>query len=88
MTAEELRELQDQIAASDGNEWIDGATSERVEQYMPDLAARLPAKRTETFDQAFGQMRAKAKRKVTAKQGSRRRRASPICATGANDGAS
>jgi hypothetical protein len=34
---------------------------------MPDLVDRLPAKRTETFEPAFGRVRAKSKRKVTAK---------------------
>jgi hypothetical protein len=34
---------------------------------LPDLVDRLPAKRTETFEQVFGRMRAKAKRKLTAK---------------------
>jgi len=27
-----------------------------VERFMPDLVERLPAKRTESFDQAFGRM--------------------------------
>jgi hypothetical protein len=34
---------------------------------MPDLVNRLPAKRSETFDQAFGRVRARARREVTAK---------------------
>jgi hypothetical protein len=45
-----------------------------IEQFMPDLVDRLPAKRTETCDQAFGRMKAKAKRKVTAKQRPKRSR--------------
>lgn len=51
---------------------------EIVEAYMPDLVSRLPKKRTETFDQAFGRMRAKAKRKVTAKQRPRRNQQGPL----------
>jgi hypothetical protein len=68
MTEGDLRELHDQIAALAEIEWIDDATREMVEKFMPDLAGRLPAKRTETSDQALGRMNAKAKRKVTAKQ--------------------
>ena len=59
MTADDIRDLRDQPAGFDDIEWIDDATREIVERFMPDLASRLPAKRTETFDQAFGRVRAR-----------------------------
>lgn len=69
----DLQAIRDQITAFDDIEWIDDATREIVETFMPDLVSRLPAKRTETFEQAFGRMRAKAKRNVTAKDRAKRR---------------
>ena len=53
MTADDIRDLRDQPAGFDDIEWIDDATREIVERFMPDLASWLPAKRTETFDQAI-----------------------------------
>jgi pyridoxine 5'-phosphate synthase PdxJ len=73
MTADDIRELHDQIASFDNIEWIDDVTRQIVEMYMPDVASCLPEKRTETFDQAFGRMRAKVKRKATAKERPRRK---------------
>jgi hypothetical protein len=35
MTACDIRELHDEIACSDNIEWIDGATCEIVERFMP-----------------------------------------------------
>jgi len=54
MSAEDLRELHDQIAAFENIEWIDDATRQLVERYMPDLADRLPAKRTERLVKRSG----------------------------------
>jgi hypothetical protein len=54
MTEEDFRDLREQIAAFEEIEWVDDATRTIIEQFMPDLMDRLPAKRTETFDQAFG----------------------------------
>ena len=56
MTADDIRDLHDQFAGFDDIEWIDDATRDIVERFMPDLASRLPEKRTETFDQAFGRV--------------------------------
>ncbi|WP_024511908.1 hypothetical protein [Bradyrhizobium sp. ARR65] len=73
MTEDDFRTIRDQITAFDDIEWIDDATRDLVERFMPDLVGRLPEKRTETFEQAFGRMRAKAKRKVTAKDRPKRK---------------
>ena len=66
---EDFCALHNEIASCGKVEWINNAARELVERYMPDQVDRLPDKRTETFDQAFGRVRAKAKRKVTGKQG-------------------
>lgn len=66
MSGDELRELHDKIAEFDQMEWIDEGNRAIVERYMPDLADRLPARPMEKFEQAFGRMRAAAKRKATA----------------------
>jgi pyridoxine 5'-phosphate synthase PdxJ len=63
MTDDEFRALHDQIAAFDDVEWIDDDMREIVEHFMPDLVDKLPDRRTETFDQAFGRTRAAALRK-------------------------
>ena len=73
MTADDIRDLRDQPAGFDDIEWIDDATREIVERFMPDLASWLPAKRTETFDQAFGRVRARAGRKVAARDRAKRK---------------
>ncbi|WP_407159417.1 hypothetical protein [Bradyrhizobium sp. STM 3557] len=56
MTDADFRELHDQIADFDDVEWIDDGTREIVELFMPELADKLPNRKTETFDQAFGRM--------------------------------
>ena len=53
MTADEISELHDQIAAGfDKIDWSDDTTREIVEAYMAGLVDRLPERRTKTFDQA------------------------------------
>jgi hypothetical protein len=42
MSAEEIRELRDRIAAFDDITWIDDDTREIVEMFMPDLVSRGP----------------------------------------------
>ncbi|WP_024513506.1 hypothetical protein [Bradyrhizobium sp. ARR65] len=64
MTEDDFRAIRDQITAFDDIEWTDDATRDLVERFMPDLVSRLPQKRTETSEQVFGRMKAKAKRKV------------------------
>ncbi|WP_407174456.1 hypothetical protein [Bradyrhizobium sp. STM 3562] len=73
MTEDDFRVIRDQITAFDDIQWIDNATRDLVERFMPDLVDRLPEKRTETFEQALGRMRAKAKRKVTAEDRAKRK---------------
>jgi hypothetical protein len=43
--------------------WIDNETRKVIEQSMPDLGDKLPERTMETFDQAFGRMRAAAVRR-------------------------
>jgi predicted ATPase len=74
MTEADFQAIREQITAFDDIQWIDDAAREIAEKFMPDLAGRLPAKRTETFEQSFGRMRAKAKRRVAAKARPMRRR--------------
>ena len=69
-----MRELHDQIAGFDDIQRIDDATRQIVEAFMPDLADRLPARRSETFDQAFGRVRGKAQRKAVARARRKRKR--------------
>ncbi|WP_157450553.1 hypothetical protein [Bradyrhizobium sp. ARR65] len=73
MAEDDFRAIRDQITAFDDIEWIDDATRDIVERFMPDLVSWLPEKRTEMLEQAFGRMRAKAKRKVTAKDRPKRK---------------
>jgi hypothetical protein len=61
MTANDIGELHDQIASFDTIEVIADDAREIVERFMPDLVDRLPPKRT-------------AKRKVTARRKSQRKR--------------
>ncbi|WP_407155142.1 hypothetical protein [Bradyrhizobium sp. STM 3557] len=68
MTDDDFRTLHDKITEFDNIEWIEGNTREIVERFMPDLADRLPDRTTETFDQAFGRIRAAAVRKVTKRR--------------------
>jgi hypothetical protein len=63
MSEDDFRELHNQLADFDSFEWIDDETREIVERFMPDLVDRLPERTSETFDQAFGKMRAAAARK-------------------------
>lgn len=65
MSDADLQSLHAEIASFDSIEWIDPATREMVEQFMPDLVDRLPARTTETFDQALGKTKAAAARKAT-----------------------
>jgi hypothetical protein len=61
MTPDDICDLHDQLAGFDDIVWIDDAARDIVERFMPDLASRLPEKRTETFDQAFGRVRARSR---------------------------
>jgi hypothetical protein len=54
MTPDDICELHGQLASFDTIEVIADDSRELVERYMPDLVDRLPGKRTERFDQAFG----------------------------------
>jgi hypothetical protein len=67
MTPDDIHELRDWITSLENITWIDEATREIVEKFMPELVDRLPERTTETFDKAFGKMRASAQRKTTAK---------------------
>jgi hypothetical protein len=42
MSADDIRELRERIAEFDEIAWIDEATREIVERFMPDLVDRLP----------------------------------------------
>jgi hypothetical protein len=64
MSHDDFRELRNQLADFDKVEWIDEGTRKIVERFMPDIADNLPERRTETFDQAFGRMRAAAVRNI------------------------
>jgi predicted ATPase len=47
MTEADFQAIREQITAFDDIQWIDDAAREIVEKFMPDLAGRLPAKRTD-----------------------------------------
>jgi hypothetical protein len=67
MTEDDFRKLHDQLADFDKVEWIEEGTREIVERFMPDLVDRLPERQTETFDKAFGKIRAAGARKVPSR---------------------
>jgi hypothetical protein len=68
MTQNDFRDLRNQLVEFEKVEWIDAGTREIVEQFMPDLADKLPERTTETFDQAFGRMRGAAMRRAAKRR--------------------